>query len=101
MIKAFDYAKENAKRFRQELHELLRIPSVSADPAFSGEVRKAAYWVLESFKEIGLTAELIETEGQHPIVYAEWLGAGEDAKTVLIYGHYDVQPAVMEDGWET
>jgi acetylornithine deacetylase/succinyl-diaminopimelate desuccinylase-like protein len=99
--KVFDYAHENAGRFREELHELLRIPSVSADPAFSGEVRKAAVWLLNHFKAIGLSAELIETAGQHPMVYAEWIGAGADAKTVLIYGHYDVQPAVMEDGWET
>jgi acetylornithine deacetylase/succinyl-diaminopimelate desuccinylase-like protein len=101
VTKAFDYAHENAGRFREELYELLRIPSVSADPAFSGEVRKAAYWLMEHFEMLGFEAELIETEGQHPMVYAEWMKAGEGAKTVLIYGHYDVQPAVMEDGWDT
>jgi acetylornithine deacetylase/succinyl-diaminopimelate desuccinylase-like protein len=101
MTKAFDYARQHAEDFRQELHEFLRIPSVSADPAFNGEVRKAANWLLNKFKAIGLDAELIETQDQHPMVYAEWMGAGADAKTVLIYGHYDVQPAIMEDGWDT
>ena len=81
MNRVFDYTHENAERFREELHELLSIPSVSADPAFSGEVRRAAYWLMEHFEALGLTAELIETEGQHPMVYAEWMGAGAGAST--------------------
>ena len=48
---------------------------------------------------IGLSAELIETD-KHPLVYADWMDAGDSAPTILIYGHYDVQPAVMEDGWD-
>jgi len=101
MTTAFAYAKDNAERFRQELHDLLRIPSVSTDPAYTDEVRRAADWLVEHLRGIGLEAELIETENQHPMVYAEWMGAGADARTVLIYGHYDVQPAAKQDGWET
>lgn len=101
MTTALEYAKENAERFRQELFELLKIPSVSTDSAFDHDVRRAANWLVDHFRELGLEVELIEHDGQHPIIYAEWMGAGEDAKTVLIYGHYDVQPAVKEDGWDT
>jgi len=101
MTTALEYAKNNADKFQNELIDLLKIESVSTDPAFSGKVRQAADWLIEEFKRVGLSSELIEIEGHHPLVYAEWMGAGEDAKTVLVYGHYDVQPAVMEDGWDT
>jgi len=101
MTTAFSYAKDNAERFREELYDLLRIPSVSTDPAYADEVRRAANWLKDHLQNIGLEAELIETDNQHPMVYAEWLGAGEEAKTVLVYGHYDVQPADKQDGWDT
>ena len=101
MTKALDYAQENASKFQQELVDLLKIPSISTDPAFSAQVREAADWLIDDFKRVGLDTELIEIEGHYPLVYAEWMGAGENAKTVLIYGHYDVQPAVIEDGWDT
>lgn len=101
MTAALDYAKNNADKFRNELVDLLKIPSISTDPAFKDEIRKAASWLIEHFNNIGLNTELIEIEGQNPLVYAEWMGAGDDAKTVLIYGHYDVQPALKEDGWDS
>lgn len=94
----FEFAKTNADRFEQELFDLLRIPSVSTNATYADEVKRAAHWVGDNLREMGLTVEIIETE-RHPIVYAEWLQAGDDARTVLIYGHYDVQPAVMSDGW--
>lgn len=100
MPHAQDYARTHAEEFQRQLHELLRIPSVSTDPAFASEVRRAADWLVEHLTRIGLKAELIETQ-RHPLVYAEWLEAGDDAPTVLIYGHFDVQPAVMADGWAT
>ncbi|MEM9955689.1 MAG: dipeptidase [Chloroflexota bacterium] len=101
MTTSLDFAKSNSQRFEDELIAFLKIPSISTDSAFNPQVREAANWLLAEFERIGLSTELIEMEGHHPIVYAEWLGAGEDSKTVLFYGHYDVQPAVMEDGWET
>src|SRR5688572_3407217 len=98
---AQDYARKNADAFRAQLHDLIRIPSVSTDSAYDPDVRRAAEWLADDMRAAGLTANLIEMEGQHPMVYAEWLGAGENARTVLIYGHYDVQPAKKEDGWDT
>ncbi|MBP1644025.1 MAG: dipeptidase, partial [Acidobacteria bacterium] len=74
-----------------ELKDYLRIPSISTDPAYKAEVGRAADWLLARMKEAGLTTEKIATAG-HPLVYAEWTGAGEDKPTVLFYGHYDVQP---------
>ncbi|MEL6306919.1 MAG: dipeptidase [Chloroflexota bacterium] len=101
MTTALEYAKDKASTFEDELIDLLKIPSVSTDPTFKDEVKKAAEWLVAHFEHMGLTAELLEPKSGHPMVYAEWMGAGEDAKTVLFYGHYDVQPAVMEDGWDT
>ncbi len=100
MNNALKYAQDHASQFESELFDLLKIPSVSTDPAFAPQVRQAAEWVAANFEAIGIKAEIIPT-GRHPIVYAEWMGAGENAKTVLIYGHYDVQPADKGDGWHT
>ena len=91
------YLNDNSERFEQELCELLRIPSVSTDPAFAGDVAKAADWVASQFKSMDLHAEVIETIG-HPLVYAE-SPAVPGAPTVLVYGHYDVQPPDPLDEW--
>jgi acetylornithine deacetylase/succinyl-diaminopimelate desuccinylase-like protein len=101
MTNPLEYAESHKKQFRAELHDLLRIPSISTDKAFAGQVRQAANWLIDQFTKIGLETELVEYEGLHPIVYAEWMNAGANAKTVLIYGHYDVQPAVVADGWHS
>lgn len=96
----FQHIDQNLEARIQQLFSWLRIPSVSADPAFKGDCRKAAQWLVDRLHEAGMThAELIETGG-HPAVYAEWLGA-PGKPTVLLYGHYDVQPAVKEDGWNS
>lgn len=81
----------------EELKELLRIPSVSTDAAHVDDVRRAADWVAEQMKAIDVTPTIYETDG-HPIVYGEWLGA-PGQPTVLIYGHYDVQPAAPLELW--
>jgi acetylornithine deacetylase/succinyl-diaminopimelate desuccinylase-like protein len=95
------YARENGGRFVDELLEMLRIPSVGADPAYAADTRRNAEWLAAHLAGLGLdSARVMETAG-HPVVYAEWLGAGPDKLTVLVYGHYDVVPAVMEDGWDT
>jgi acetylornithine deacetylase/succinyl-diaminopimelate desuccinylase-like protein len=90
MSKIDQYLSANAERFEEDLCELLRIPSVSADSKHKGDVRKAGEWVLKHFQSLGLKAELLETPG-HPVVYAE-SPAVAGAPTVLVYGHYDVQP---------
>ncbi|MGH7129070.1 MAG: M20/M25/M40 family metallo-hydrolase, partial [Planctomycetaceae bacterium] len=82
-----------------ELLEFLRIPSVSGDSQFRGDVRRAAEFVHAQLSEAGLRAEIVETAG-HPIVYGEWLGA-EGGPTALVYGHYDVQPPDPLDEWTT
>lgn len=93
------YIDENIERFKNELFDILRIPSVSTDSRRAGEVRKTALYLLEQFKSIGLEhVELFETPG-HPIVYGDFLHAGADKPTVLIYGHYDVQPAEPLELW--
>jgi acetylornithine deacetylase/succinyl-diaminopimelate desuccinylase-like protein len=95
------YSRANGERFQEELFEMLRIPSLSGDPAYAGEVRRMAEWLAEHMRGLKLdNVQVMETAG-HPVVYGEWLGAGLDMPTVLVYGHYDVVPAVMEDGWET
>ena len=81
------------------LCELLKIPSVSADPAFAGDVARCAEWLAAWLGEAGFRART-EATGGHPAVVAEWRGA-PGAPTVLVYGHYDVQPAVVGDGWAT
>ncbi len=89
----------NAERHLGELFDLLRIPSVSTDPNHAGDVRRAGEWVRDKLAAAGVHAELHDTPG-HPIVYGEWLGA-EGAPTVLVYGHYDVQPPDPLDEWVT
>lgn len=101
MTNAHEYAKTNAERFRGELLDLIRIPSVSALPEHAGDVKRAAEWLAANMRQAGLKdVEVVPTPG-HPVVYGEWLEAGSSAPTVLVYGHYDVQPAKMEDGWNT
>ena len=95
------YAREHGERFRQELHEMLRIPSLSADPAHAGDVRRMAEWLADHFNSLGLDKVAVMETAGHPVVYGEWTGAGPDKPTVLVYGHYDVVPALMEDGWHT
>jgi acetylornithine deacetylase/succinyl-diaminopimelate desuccinylase-like protein len=102
---AVAYAKQNHPRFLDDLKALLRIPSVSTLPEHKADCRKAAEALLGELKRIGMeNARLIETghakgEG-HPLVYADWLHAA-GKPTVLIYGHYDVQPPDPLDEWVT
>jgi acetylornithine deacetylase/succinyl-diaminopimelate desuccinylase-like protein len=86
-------------RFRSELYDFLRIPSVSTASEHDGDTRATAEWLAERLGEAGLTPEIIETPG-HPIVLGEWRGA-PGAQTVLIYGHYDVQPPDPLDEWSS
>ncbi len=87
-------------RFREELVEFLRIPSVSARSEHSGDIKRTAAWVADRMLDAGLSASVMETPG-HPVVLGEWRGAGPEAPTLLIYGHYDVQPPEPLDEWES
>jgi acetylornithine deacetylase/succinyl-diaminopimelate desuccinylase-like protein len=93
-----DYARDHAKQFREQLYELIRIPSISTEVARKGDVRRAAEWIANDMRRIGVNNVTLLETGGHPVVYGDWLGA-EGAPTVLVYGHYDVQPAEMADGW--
>jgi acetylornithine deacetylase/succinyl-diaminopimelate desuccinylase-like protein len=88
------------EHFLTELETFLRIPSISARPEHAPDVARTANWLVDHLTRIGLTAERIETQG-HPLVFAEDRSAGPGRPTVLIYGHYDVQPPDPEDAWDT
>lgn len=95
------YIEQHRTTFLGDLAEWLRIPSVSAQPDHSGDVRRSAEWLAAKLKETGFTTvEVWETDGA-PAVFAEWPSGEPDAPTVLVYGHHDVQPAAREDGWHT
>jgi acetylornithine deacetylase/succinyl-diaminopimelate desuccinylase-like protein len=98
---AREYARAHAERFRQELFETLRIPSLSADPAHAGDIKRMAEWLAAHLRNLGFTNVQVMPTAGHPVVYGDWLGAGAGKPTVLVYGHYDVVPAAMEDGWKT
>lgn len=85
-------------RFRSEMYDFLRIPSISAKSEYDENTRAAAEWLADKLGGAGLEAEIIDTAG-HPIVIGESRAAGPDAPTVLIYGHYDVQPPEPLDLW--
>jgi acetylornithine deacetylase/succinyl-diaminopimelate desuccinylase-like protein len=95
------YLADARERHLGELFDYLRIPSISTLPQHAGDIRACAEWVRAHLERIGLhDVRLIETSG-NPIVYGEHLDAGEGAPTLLVYGHYDVQPADPFELWET
>lgn len=97
--RAFAFLDETRERRLEELFELLRIPSVSTDPERRADVRRAAEWVRAACERAGLRASIHETPG-HPIVFAERCDR-PGAPTVLVYGHYDVQPPDPLELWKT
>ena len=97
MIK--EYINDNKDRFLSELFELLKIESVSADSKFKEEVDKAANWLVDEFNKLELdNVEKIQTKG-HPIVFAEKI-LDKTFPTILVYGHYDVQPVDPIELWD-
>ncbi len=97
---AIEYARSQHDRYLSDLIELVRIPSVSTDPAHKADMRVAAEHVVTRLKAIGMeNIQIIETAG-HPAIYADYLHS-PGKPTVIIYGHYDVQPAEPLDLWET
>lgn len=94
------HLKSQQERHLEQLKELLRIPSVSTDGERAGDVRKAADWVKNRLREAGCRKVEIHKTPGHPIVYGEWLGA-RGAPTILVYGHYDVQPVDPIELWDT
>ena len=96
-----DYLDQEQDRFIAELVDFVRIPSVSAKPDHMPEVQRAAEWVVARLKAAGIdNGRVMQTAGQ-PVVYADWLHAGADKPTIMLYGHFDVQPAEPFELWET
>ncbi len=97
MARVEAYLEAHGSDFEEQLKALIRIPSISAQPDHNLDTRRAALWIRDDLAGMGLDTELIETKG-HPIVYAEWLGA-PGKPTLLVYGHYDVQPPEPLEPW--
>lgn len=101
MSNFIEFIEKNKESALNELFDFLRIPSISSLSEHSHDVDTCAGWVVESLKKAGISeARKISTKG-HPIVYAEWLGAGPGKPTILFYGHYDVQPVDPLNEWKT
>ncbi|MGD2152805.1 MAG: dipeptidase [Gemmatimonadales bacterium] len=92
--------EESKQRYEDELKEFLSIPSVSARSEHKEDVARCAEWVKAKLSDLGMKAEVVPTKG-HPVVYGELMDAGDSAPTVLVYGHYDVQPVEPLDEWKS
>jgi len=101
MLDALALARDSHDLALRQLLELAAIPSVGTDPVHRQDTLRAAHWLADEMGTVGLQQVDILPTGGNPVVYGEWLGAGEDAATVLLYAHYDVQPARREDGWNS
>lgn len=98
---ALNYAFDNQNKFLEELCDFLTIPSISTNPDQKNDMQRAAEWVASKLRAIGMMRVQIFPTNGHPVVYGESLSAGSDAQTVLIYGHYDVQPPEPLELWES
>ncbi len=98
--KAIEYAHNNREKFIKELTEFIKIESISTDEAHKKKVEEAAEWAANHLRGIGIENVKLMPTGGHPIVYGDWLKK-PGAPTVLIYGHYDVQPVDPIELWET
>ena len=96
---AIQYAHDHASRFLDELKEFASIPSISTNEASKADVLHAANWVAHHLRSLGIANVQVFTTPGHPVVYGEWLKAGNKAPTALIYGHYDVQPVDPLNLW--
>lgn len=94
------YFKTNRETHLTQLNEFLRIPSISALSEHKKDMQSAAEWLVESLTKAGLENVSIDETDGHPVVYGDWLHA-EDQPTILVYGHYDVQPVDPLNLWET
>ncbi len=100
MNQVVEFARANQSQYLSELQAFLRIPSISTKPAHAGDVKTAASWLADQLKTVGLENVQVIPTNRHPLVYGDWLHAA-GKPTVLVYGHYDVQPAEPFDLWES
>ena len=99
--KALEYAGENRERFLADLKEIVAIPSVSMQDEHKDDMVRAAEWLAVRLTALGMDKVQLLPTKKHPVVFGEWMTAGDDSPTVLIYGHYDVQPVDPIDLWDT
>jgi acetylornithine deacetylase/succinyl-diaminopimelate desuccinylase-like protein len=96
---ALAHLREHQDEHLAQLDEFLAIESVSADPDRQDDVRRTAQWIVGELTRLGIERATLHETSHHPIVTAEWMHAGDEAPTVLVYCHYDVQPADPLDEW--
>ncbi len=100
VISSLAYTKTSSIRFVEELKNFIRFPSISAQPNHAGNIKKCAVWLANHLQKIGLERVTVVPTQRHPIVYAEWRHL-PNHPTVLIYGHYDVQPPEPLREWNS
>lgn len=98
---ALAYFHDHRQETIDTLKDFVSIPSVSTDPEHKQDIQRAAAWLKEELLDLGMNDVEIYPTPKHPVVYGQKMDAGEDAYTVLIYGHYDVQPEDPVDEWDT
>ena len=101
MEEAFEFARQSKQTHLDELVAFLEIPSISTQPRHQVDVETAAAWLAEKMVDAGMENVQVIDYGGHPLVYSDWLHAGPNTPTVLIYGHYDVQPAEPYELWDS
>jgi len=93
--------RRNKEEYFKDLEEFLQIKTISSDSQYRDEIREGADWIVQQFKSMGASeTKILETQ-KHPVVYGKIPSSKEDALTVLVYGHYDVQPPDPIDLWES
>ena len=95
----FDFIEYNKQQYIEELKEFLRYPSISTNPENKKDMIECASYIKDHLESIGLENVSVFPTNGHPVVYADWLNAGNDNPTILIYGHYDVQPVDPVELW--
>ncbi len=100
-MEAIEYARANRGRFLDELDEFLRLPSISTQVAHQPDIQRTAAWVCEQLRAAGFPCAQVMPTAGHPVVYGEWPAARANAPTLLMYGHYDVQPPDPLEEWHT
>jgi acetylornithine deacetylase/succinyl-diaminopimelate desuccinylase-like protein len=96
---AIVYSRRHQQQHLEALFEFLRIPSISTSSEHEPDIHRAATWLTDAMQKIGLMQVAAMPTAGYPVVYGEWLGAGPSAPTVLLYGHYDVQPVDPVSEW--
>ncbi len=101
MEKVLKYIEDNRSKHQDEMFQCLRMETISADPSKEPEIRRCGEWLVKKLESVGFEHACLKETGGFPAVYADWLHAGEGAPTIMVYGHYDVQPVDPIEKWRT